>query len=84
MELSQVGRARGLTIPPNLLLAADEVTRVVCCGALVRFWHKADKSSLLLFVRFRGRSGHRCLLALMVRGANDPKRTPPVTAALRR
>src|SRR5262245_51185484 len=24
----------------------------------VAFWHKADKSSLLLFVRFRGQSGH--------------------------
>jgi len=26
----------------------------ICCGALVRFWHKADKSSLFLFVRFWG------------------------------
>ena len=32
---------------------------VACCGARVRYWHKADKSKRLLFVRFRGQSGHR-------------------------
>jgi hypothetical protein len=26
----------------------------ICCGAFVRFWHKADMAERLLFVRFRG------------------------------
>jgi hypothetical protein len=33
--------------------------RAFCCGALVRFWHKADIQRRLLFVRFWGQSGHR-------------------------
>src|SRR5262245_651778 len=30
-----------------------------CCAAYVGLWHKADVPSRLLFVRFRGQSGHQ-------------------------
>jgi peptidoglycan/xylan/chitin deacetylase (PgdA/CDA1 family) len=40
---------QSVRLPPP---RGDAPTR--CCAAYVRFWHKADKSSLLLFVRFWG------------------------------
>ena len=37
-----------------LLKAGLKQAVLFCCNANVRFWHKADKSNLLLFVRFQG------------------------------
>jgi hypothetical protein len=46
-------RVSGVDRACDAAASADEVI-VFCCGASGRDWHKADKSSRLLFVRFRG------------------------------
>jgi hypothetical protein len=44
----------------TLQAIADEVIewRRILLRRLSRFWHKADMAACLLYVRFRGQSGH--------------------------
>jgi len=43
-------------VPPTLHARADEVIeeQFFCCGAFVRFWHKADIAGQARDVRFQG------------------------------
>src|SRR5262249_38713242 len=52
------GSSRASTASSQAAAKASLEVGVVCCDALVRFWHKADIPRCLLFVGFRGRSGH--------------------------
>jgi hypothetical protein len=56
-----------------------------CFGARVRFWHKADITSVLNHVRFGGQSGHSAATAycpLMTQSGHHNLQVAPMLAGL--